>query len=221
VLQDLTSSQMALAQYMSELSENAYCAGWMDRLEFDLWMAIVSGLFRYGRLELTSAHIQRLSELSQGCGGWIAFEGEREETFVPMDEWLSRVACSSAPGYRPPENRDELERRYAAGERHFPNTELSDADLSGIGLNGANFEPHSWFSGAIFSHASLRGTSFRECNLKCADFSNADLTGAIFELAAIESIRAEGAVLDGVKVGGATFYGCELAEGAELPSWEW
>jgi hypothetical protein len=212
---------MALAQYMSELSENAYCAGWMDRLEFDLWMAIVSGPFRYGRLELTSAHIQRLSELSQGCGGWIAFEGEREETFVPMDEWLSRVACSSAPGYRPPENRDELERRYAAGERHFPNTELSDADLSGIGLNGANFEPHSWFSGAIFSHASLRGTSFRECNLKCADFSNADLTGAIFELAAIESIRAEGAVLDGVKVGGATFYGCELAEGAELPSWEW
>lgn len=88
-------------------------------------------------------------------------------------------------------------------------------------LDGANFEKHSWFHSANFSGASLRGTSFRECNVKCVDFSNADLTGAIFELAAIESIRATGAVLNGVKVNGATFYGCELADGDELPSWEW
>lgn len=122
--------------------------------------------------------------------------------------------------YRPPESRAELEQRYAAGERYFPDTELSDADLSGIVLDGADFEKHSWFFDANFSGASLRGTSFRECNVKCADFSNADLTGAIFELAAIESIKATGALLDGVKVKGATFYGCELADGDELPSWE-
>ncbi|MDT4329057.1 pentapeptide repeat-containing protein [Methylomonas sp. MED-D] len=122
--------------------------------------------------------------------------------------------------YRPPESRAELEQRYAAGERRFPDTELSDADLSGIVLDGADFEKHSWFFDANFSGASLRGTSFRECNVKCADFSNADLTGAIFELAAIESIKATGALLNGVKVKGATFYGCELADGDELPSWE-
>lgn len=123
--------------------------------------------------------------------------------------------------YRPPESRAELERRYAAGDRRFPDTDLSDTDLSGIKLDGADFERHSWFFDANFSGASLRGTSFRECNVKCADFSNADLTGANFELAAIESIRALGAVLDGVRVKGATFYGCELAEGDELPSWQW
>ncbi|MBN2886818.1 MAG: pentapeptide repeat-containing protein [Chromatiaceae bacterium] len=122
--------------------------------------------------------------------------------------------------YRPPESRAELEKRYAAGERFFPDTELSDADLSGIVLDGADFEKHSWFFDSNFSGASLRGTSFRECNVKCADFSNADMTGAIFELAAIESIKATGALLDGVKVKGATFYGCELADGDELPSWE-
>jgi hypothetical protein len=220
VLQELTAQQLALAQYMSELSEKAYYAGWMDCLEFDLWTAVATGPFRYGRLELTHMHIQGLAALSQGCGGWIAFEGEQEETFVPMDEWLSRVASHSTC-YRPPESRDELERRYAAGERRFPNTELNDADLSGIKLDGASFEQYSWFSGAIFLGASLRGTSFRECNLKCADFSNSDLTGAIFELAAIESIKTRGAVLDGVKVRGATFYGCELAEDDALPSWEW
>lgn len=123
--------------------------------------------------------------------------------------------------YRPPESRVELEKRYAAGERCFPDTELSDADLSGIVLDGADFEKHSWFFGSNFSSASLRGTSFRECNVKCADFSNADLTDATFELAAIESIKTTGALLDGVKVKGATFYGCELADGDELPSWEW
>lgn len=123
--------------------------------------------------------------------------------------------------YRPPESRAELERRYAAGERCFPETDLSDADLSGMQLDGADFEKHSCFHSANFAGASLRGTSFRECNVKCADFSDADLTGAIFELAAIESIRTTGAVLNGVKVRGATFYGCELPDGAEMPSWEW
>ncbi|MDR7305680.1 pentapeptide repeat-containing protein [Rhodoferax saidenbachensis] len=122
--------------------------------------------------------------------------------------------------YRPPKSRAELEKRYVLGERRFPNTELSDADLSGVALDGADFEKHSWFADTNFSGASLRGTSFRECNVKCANFSNADLTGAIFELAAIESIKATGAIRDGIKVKGATFYGCELAEGDELPSWE-
>ena len=123
--------------------------------------------------------------------------------------------------YRPPASREELERRYAAGERCFPNTELSDADLSGIKLDGADFEKHSWFFDANFSGASLRGTSFRECNLKCVNFSNADLTSAVFELAAVESIKTNGAILDGIKVKGASFYGCELSEGDALPSWEW
>lgn len=125
-----------------------------------------------------------------------------------------------ADNYKPPVSRDELMARYAIGERNFPETELSDADLSGIKLDGANFESFSWFDSANFSGASLRGTSFRECNLKCADFSNADLTGAIFELAAIESIKATGAVVEGIKVTGATFYGCNLVDGDELPSWE-
>ena len=124
-------------------------------------------------------------------------------------------------GYRSPDSRQELERRYAAGERFFPNTELSGADLSGIKLDGADFGKHSWFSDTNFSGASLRGTSFRECNLKCANFSNADLTGSVFEFAAIESIKAQGATLSVVKVVGASFYGCKLAEGDELPSWEW
>ncbi|MBW8848656.1 MAG: pentapeptide repeat-containing protein [Burkholderiales bacterium] len=123
--------------------------------------------------------------------------------------------------YRPPLSRAELEKRYAAGERCFPHTDLSDADLSGVQLDGAEFGKNSWFHSANFSGASLRGTSFQECNVKCADFSNADLTDAVFELAAIESIRTTGAIVNGVRAKGATFYGCELPDGEALPSWEW
>lgn len=101
-------------------------------------------------------------------------------------------------------------------ERYFPNTELSDADLSRIKLDGTNFEDNFWFPDANFSGASLRDTSFLNLNLKCVNFSNSDLAGAIFELAAIEAINA---MLEGVKVNSATFYGCKLAEGNKLASW--
>lgn len=52
--------------------------------------------------------------------------------------------------YKPPETREELLRRYASGERSFPDIELSDADLSGVNLDGASFEKWSWFSSANF-----------------------------------------------------------------------
>ena len=70
--------------------------------------------------------------------------------------------------YRPPKSREELLQRYASGERYFPETELSDADLSEVTLDGATFEKWSWFQSTNFERASLRGTSFRECNVKCA-----------------------------------------------------
>ena len=119
--------------------------------------------------------------------------------------------------YRPPENREELLRRYANGERNFPETELSDADLSGVTLDGANFEKFSWFGSTNFDGASLRGTSFRTCHVKCASFRNADLTGASFELAAIEAADFAGAKREGVSYVGATCYGYTIREGDEPP----
>ena len=119
--------------------------------------------------------------------------------------------------YQPPENREELLRRYARGERSFPDTELSDADLAGVTLDGASFERLSWFSSTNFDRASLRGTSFRECNVKCASFRHADLTGASFELAAVEATEWDGAKLEGVSFVGATCYGYTIKIGDQFP----
>lgn len=119
--------------------------------------------------------------------------------------------------YRPPESREELLRRYASGERDFPNTDLCDADLAGVALDGANFERWSWFSDTNFEGASLRGTSFRECNVKCASFRHADLTGASFERAAVEAADFDGAALEGVSFVGATCYGYTIRDGDQFP----
>jgi hypothetical protein len=87
MLSDLTLNQRALADYMSELSEEAYCAGWMMDLEYDLWNAVLGHSNEYGRLALGDAEISRLNKLAKECGGWVIFDDATQETWVPMAEW--------------------------------------------------------------------------------------------------------------------------------------
>ena len=61
MIEELTHSQKALAEYMSELSEEAYFAGWMEGLEYALWKAVVENPFNYGFLQLTEQHIAELT----------------------------------------------------------------------------------------------------------------------------------------------------------------
>jgi hypothetical protein len=63
----------------------------MDGLEVALWQALPDKPFKYGRLQLTSAHLSRLTELSAECGGWIYFDDEHEESFVSFDDWCHQV----------------------------------------------------------------------------------------------------------------------------------
>ena len=86
----LSQEQQELANYMSDLSEDAYCAGWMEGLEYQLWQAVAEGPKEYGRLLITAEHIQQLRELSVGCGGWITFEDDIGETWVAMEQWEPR-----------------------------------------------------------------------------------------------------------------------------------
>ena len=75
-----------LAIHMANLSEEAWCAGWMDGLEYALWQAVVQGPYRYGMLVLTPEHVTELRSLSAACGGWIIW-GQRGTEFIPASEW--------------------------------------------------------------------------------------------------------------------------------------
>ena len=82
----LTKEQYELYEYMSELSEIAYCAGWMAGWEVKLWDAIKNNISEIGRLELTNAIKENIHRLSKACDGWIIFD-ENEE-FTPTKEWI-------------------------------------------------------------------------------------------------------------------------------------
>ncbi len=93
MLRDLTTDQRRLADFMSDLSEQAYCAGWMDGLEYALWEALVGTRREYGRLDLSDTQRMRLRELSEACGGWIVFDDDNEETWLPRVEWEERFSA--------------------------------------------------------------------------------------------------------------------------------
>jgi hypothetical protein len=90
VLRALEPEARELAEYMSELSERAYYAGWMGDLEFDLWDAVVNGPREYGRLSITDEHIAELRRLSKAARGWIVFDDVQAEVFLPMKKWKER-----------------------------------------------------------------------------------------------------------------------------------
>ena len=80
--------QKQLADYISGLSEQSYGAGWMEGVEYVLWTAMIEGPRRFGVLEVTIDHVAKLRQLSDACGGWVRFDNETGETFVPLAEWL-------------------------------------------------------------------------------------------------------------------------------------
>lgn len=85
-------AQLALMEAMSELSEEAYCAGWMEGLEYALWRLLTEGPGRYGRLDASSEQLEHLRALSDACGGWVAFDSELGEVFVPLEAWRKTYA---------------------------------------------------------------------------------------------------------------------------------
>ena len=90
MINDLTAPQRELHDLMSSMSEQAWSAGWMHGLEYELWKATLSPAYKVGRLLLSSTQCERLRQLSEKCGGWIAFDDQREEIFVPQAQWLTR-----------------------------------------------------------------------------------------------------------------------------------
>ena len=94
-LPGLTLAQTELAELMSDISEDHYCAGWLIDLEYSLW-SIVTGdsanTFGFGAIERWK--IKRLKALSAATGGWIERQRDAEhETFVPMEIWLKQFAA--------------------------------------------------------------------------------------------------------------------------------
>ena len=90
MLSDLSENQRSLAEYVSDLSDEAYSAQWMDGLEFALWQVVLGERREYGRLLVTEEQSAKLRCLAEAAAGWIVFDEQREETWVPFVAWESQ-----------------------------------------------------------------------------------------------------------------------------------
>jgi len=122
--------------------------------------------------------------------------------------------------------REQLSRRYAAGEREFAGIDLTEANLCGINLAGVNLSGAEFMRAdlttANLSGANLRGASFWKANLNAVNLSNAvanstlfsgaNLFAAMLEGADLRGAILEGAILNEARIGGANFENCALGE---------
>jgi hypothetical protein len=107
---------------------------------------------------------------------------------------------------KPPASAEELLRRYAAGERAFPNANLRSANLSEAVLRGANFISAD-LRGADFTRGDLRGA-----NLHSADLADANLRSANLHSANLRSANLSEAILGGAYLRSANLRGANLSD---------
>jgi hypothetical protein len=80
-----------LAWLMSDYSEAAFCAGWIHDLEFFLWEAQTGACLGFDGEPITKCLRDKLRELSDRCGGWIVWDDDFCETWVPLAEMTRMV----------------------------------------------------------------------------------------------------------------------------------
>jgi GNAT superfamily N-acetyltransferase len=96
-LPGLTLAQSELAELMSDISEDQYCAGWLTGLEYDLWALLQSSdAERVGAFSSTHPRdIRRLRELSAATNGWIAWVDHTDPNLkhMPLDTWEAHYSA--------------------------------------------------------------------------------------------------------------------------------
>ena len=92
-----------LEAFMSDLSEEAYCAGWYDGMEHMLWRYVLDGPApppaRPGfgfESAVRQEQVDKLRRLSTRAGGWWVWSEELGGTlFVPLAQWQAQYVAPS------------------------------------------------------------------------------------------------------------------------------
>lgn len=85
-----------LAEAMSNLSEEVWAAGWMNRWEYDLWNFALNHPLEGMRSRTavgenpSADDINHVMELSMKCQGWIILD--QGFTWIPLDDWHRHLA---------------------------------------------------------------------------------------------------------------------------------
>lgn len=93
-----------LAERMSDISEDHYCAGWLNDLEFTLWSMLQGGDRSFGFSDVSECDLNELKELYDRAGGWWAWEKDKRcKTFMVTEEWVKYYENNKPPEQEPQE----------------------------------------------------------------------------------------------------------------------
>jgi len=95
----MNSNQQALCDFMSEISEEAWYASWMEDLEYVLWYAILHGPIAYGRKLIDEQTILQLKRLSEIADSWIVFDDDTWEKTVTLNAWQELFQAADPDRY--------------------------------------------------------------------------------------------------------------------------
>lgn len=92
---EFDEKQQELCATMSDISEDCYCAGWMNGLEFAIWSAMQDGDLRYGMGEMDADQLERCRMLAKELDGWVIWFDDDYDESLPVDEWGPRFVSMS------------------------------------------------------------------------------------------------------------------------------
>ena len=86
-----------LLDFMRDLSERCYCAGWMLGLEAALWDLMLKGGGAYGMSDVAAGEAAKLQRLATDAGWWWMYGGAGPE-FGALDAWVNVHRKAWTPG---------------------------------------------------------------------------------------------------------------------------
>ena len=96
-MRELTSDERALAEAMSDVSELAYCAGWMQDTEYEVWRLLhEGGSWGQADAEHLAPLLADVRAAFDRAGCWIVWDDEHEEQPITLGTWRSKYRAWAA-----------------------------------------------------------------------------------------------------------------------------
>ena len=87
-----------LGRMMADISEDCWCSGWIQDLEFTLWDALTRGPIKFGMGKIEQRDLARIKHLHEIAGGWwVGPRSDEFSRFVTTGDWLEIVSKRPAP----------------------------------------------------------------------------------------------------------------------------
>lgn len=84
--------QRLLLNYISEISEEYFCAGWQDSIEFLLWDLFQQDYKDIKEHEfwrkIDQQELEDMRFLAEATNCWAIWDEEKEEMTIPLDQWI-------------------------------------------------------------------------------------------------------------------------------------